>query len=154
MSEISIPDSLPSWIKEHIELYLRDGEAGHLWDASLGGGEGMLTTLLLTTTGRKSGRQLVLPLIYRPTDDGGYCIIASKGGAPTHPAWFLNLEADPKVKVKVANRELDAVARVAEGAEREALWDQLSEYYAPYNDYQAATTRQIPVVVLDPVPAN
>lgn len=154
MSEISIPDSLPSWIKEHIELYLKDGEAGHLWDASLGGSEGMLTTLLLTTTGRKSGRQLVLPLIYRPTDDGGYGIIASKGGAPTHPAWFLNLEADPKVKVKVANREFDAVARVAEGAEREALWDLLSEYYAPYNDYQAATTRQIPVVVLDPVPAN
>ncbi len=109
---------------------------------------------MLTTSGRKSGRQLVLPLIYRPTDDGGYCIIASKGGAPAHPAWFLNLEAEPKVKVKVARREFDAVARVAEGAEREALWNLLSEYFAPYNDYQAATTRQIPVVVLDPVPAN
>lgn len=151
MSEIKIPETLPGWIKDHIELYLRDGEAGHLWDASLGGGEGMLTTLLLTTTGRKSGRQLVLPLIYRPTDAGGYCIIASKGGAPTHPAWFLNLEADPQVKVKVANKEFDAVARVAEGTEREKLWSQLAAYYPPYNDYQAATTRKIPVVVLEPV---
>ena len=83
MTEITIPADLPPWVKMHIELYLRDGEAGHLWDARLGGGKGMLTTLLLTTTGRKSGKKLIIPLIYRPTDDGGFCVIASKGGAPT-----------------------------------------------------------------------
>ena len=110
MSEIHIPASLPGWIREHIELYLRDGEAGHYWDASLGGGSGMLTTLLLTTRGRKSGKQSILPLIYRPTDTGGYCVIASKGGAPTHPAWYLNLEADPNVHVQVANDRFKAVA--------------------------------------------
>ena len=77
MTDVHIPDYLPDWIREHVNLYLQDGEAGHYWDASLGGGEGMLTTLLLTTTGRKSGKSLVLPLIYRPTGDGGYCIIAS-----------------------------------------------------------------------------
>ena len=132
-----------------MELYLKDGEAGHYWDASLGGGEGMLTTLLLTTRGRKSGRPLTLPLIYRPTDSGGYCVIASKGGAPNHPAWFLNLSADPSVQVQVVNDKFSAVARVAEGAERERLWQMMVDYYAPYTDYQAATQRQIPVVVLD-----
>lgn len=150
MAEINIPDSLPSWIKEHVALYLQDGEAGHYWDASQGGGEGMLTTLLLTTTGRKSGNTLVLPLIYRPTGDGGYCIIASKGGAPAHPAWFLNLQADPNVHVQVANDKFNAVARVAEGEERENLWQIMVDYYPPYTDYQAATERKIPVVVLDP----
>jgi len=150
MSEISIPDSLPAWVKEHIELYLVDGEAAHLWDASLGGAEGMLTTLLLTTTGRKSGKQLMIPLIYRPTGDGGYCVIASKGGAPAHPAWFLNLQANSAVHVKVANKEFKAIARVAEGDERERLWNAMVDYYAPYTDYQNATERLIPVVVLDP----
>ena len=108
MTEISIPDSLPAWVKDHIELYLADGEAAHLWDASLGGGDGMLTTLLLTTKGRKSGKQLMIPLIYRPTGDGGFCVIASKGGAPSHPAWYLNLEAAPEVQLKVANEEFKA----------------------------------------------
>ena len=151
MTEINIPEYLPPWIKEHVSLYLEDGEAGHLWDASLGGGEGMLTTLLLTTTGRKSGKQLILPLIYRPTGTGSYCVIASKGGAPAHPAWFLNLEAEPRVHLQVATEKFDAVARVAEGDEREQLWDLMVDYYAPYTEYQAATDRQIPVVVLDPV---
>ncbi len=150
MTDVNIPASLPDWIREHIELYLRDPEAGHYWDASLGGGEGMLTTLLLTTTGRKSGNPLVLPLLYRPTGDGGYCIIASKGGAPAHPAWYLNLAADPKVGVQVATDKFEAVARVAEGEERERLWQLMVDYYAPYTDYQAATEREIPVVVLDP----
>ena len=150
MTEISIPDSLPAWVKEHIDVYLADGDAGHLWDASLGGGEGMLTTLLLTTTGRKSGKQLIIPLIYRPTGDGGYCVIASKGGAPSHPAWYLNLETDPEVHLQVVNDRFKAVARVAEGEERSGLWQAMVDYYAPYTDYQAATDRQIPVVVFDP----
>jgi len=151
MTEINIPDELPRWIKEHISVYLEDGEAGHLWDASLGGGEGMLTTLLLTTTGRKSGKQLLIPLIYRPTDDGGYCVIASKGGAPSHPAWYLNLEANSDVHLKVINEEFKAVARVAEGDERTRLWKMMVSYYAPYADYQASTERQIPVVVIEPL---
>ena len=150
MTEITLPEGLPDWIRTHIELYLQDGEAGHYWDASHAGGEGMLTTLLLTTTGRKSGKSLLLPLIYRPTGDGGYCIIASKGGAPSHPAWYLNLEADPNARIQVATDKFDAVARVAEGDERERLWKLMVDYYAPYTDYQAATDREIPVVVLDP----
>ena len=77
-------------------------------------------------------------------------MIASKGGAPSHPAWYLNLEANPEVHLKVANEEFKAVARVAEGDERARLWDLMVDHYAPYTDYQAATERQIPVVVLDP----
>ena len=150
MSDIEIPDSLPAWIKQHVELYLRDGEAGHYWDASLGGGKGMLTTLLLTTRGRKSGKNLIIPLIYRPTGSGGFCVIASKGGAPAHPAWFLNLEADPKVTIQVAKVKYEATARIAHGEERERLWNLMVDYYAPYTDYQAATERKIPVVVLEP----
>ena len=151
MDDIKIPENLPDWIRDHVALYLKDGEAGHYWDAALGGGEGMLTTLLLFTTGRNSGKRSIIPLLYRPTGDGGYCVIASKGGAPAHPAWFLNLEANPGMQVQVANEKFDAVARVAQGAEREKLWQLMVDYYAPYTDYQAATQRQIPVVVLDPV---
>lgn len=152
MRNVHIPDSLPSWIRDHIEVYLADGEAGHLWDAGLAGGTGILTTLLLTTTGRKSGNQLAIPLIYRPAGDGGYCVIASKGGAPAHPAWYLNLEANPNVQLKVANDEFNARARLAEGDERERLWATMVDYYAPYTDYQvSASPRQIPVVVFDPV---
>ena len=149
MAEINLPDYLPDRIKQHLSIYLADGEAGHLWDASLGGGEGMLTTLLLTTTGRKSGKQLIIPLIYRPTGDGGYCVIASKGGAPSHPAWFLNLEADPNVDLQIVNDKFKAVRRVAEGEERTRLWNVMVDYYAPFADYQASTERQIPVVIFD-----
>lgn len=151
MAVINLPDYVPDRIKQHLSVYLADGEAGHLWNVSLGSGEGMVTTLLLTTTGRKSGKQLVIPLIYRPTGDGGYCVIASKGGAPSHPAWFLNLEAEPNVDVQIANDKFKAISRIAEGEERIRLWNVMVDYYAPYTDYQAATERQIPVVILDPL---
>lgn len=149
MLEVNIPASLPEWIREHIELYLRDGESAHYW-TSRTSGFGPLTTLLLTTTGRSSGKQLPIPLIYRLTDDGGYCIIASKGGAPAHPAWYLNLRSQPRVQVKVANEVFEAEASLVEGEERERLWARMAEYFPAYHDYQAATSRQIPVVVLNP----
>ena len=150
MSDIEIPDYLPTWISDHIKLYLEEQEKAHMWDASLGGSTGMLPALLLITTGRKSGKRRPLPLIYKKVGDG-YVIIASKGGAPAHPAWFLNLEANPECGVQVAHDVMTATARVAEGAEREDLWAQLAEVYPPYNDYQKfAGDREIPVVVLDP----
>lgn len=151
MTEQRIAENLPDWIKDHLKRYLEtDGADGHYWDATIGGGKGMVPTLLLTTVGRKSGKRLTLPLIYGPAGDG-YCVIASKGGAPAHPAWYLNLDANPDVHVQVAADKFRARARVAEGAEREALWQKMVEIYAPYDDYQAATERRIPVVVLDPV---
>ena len=151
MSKVDLPSGLPDWIKQHIELYLKDGAAAHLWDASFGKGAEPLTTLLLTTQGRRSGKSVHVPLIYRPTDSGGYCVIASKGGAPEHPAWFLNLQAQSQVSIKVAADTMRAVGRVAEGKEREQLWAMMADYFPNYIEYQAATERKIPVVVLEPV---
>lgn len=149
MSDKASNDGLPAWIAEHVQLYLEDPDKGHMWDSTAVGGPGLLPTLLLTTTGRKSGRASVLPLIYKEVE-GSYVIIASKGGAPSHPAWYLNLLASPECKIQVAHDRFKVRARTAEGQERESLWQQLVEIYPPYEDYQAATSRKIPVVVLDP----
>jgi deazaflavin-dependent oxidoreductase (nitroreductase family) len=138
-----------AWIARHVEQYLADGEAGHLWDSSMAGGPGPLPTLLLTTVGRKSGEERIMPLLYSKIDRG-YVLVASKGGAPQHPAWYLNLLARPAVKVQVANDRFDATARVAGGDERARLWEQMADMYPPYRDYQAKTSREIPIVVLEP----
>jgi len=138
------------WIAEHIALYKSDPEKAHMWDSSALGGPGVLPTLLLTTTGRKSGEKRSLPLIYGKDGDN-YVIIASKGGMPNHPIWFLNLEANPECELMVGPKALDARARVAEGDERARLWKQMAELYPPYDDYQKnAGDRVIPVVVLEP----
>ena len=138
------------WIAKHRELYLRDGEAGHLWDSAFAGGPGPIPTLLLFTKGRKSGQESIMPLIYGKVD-GGYVVIASKGGAKNHPGWYHNLQAGPEVKVKVKNDVFQARHRVATGAERQKIWEQMAKLYPPYNDYQARTQREIPVIVLEPV---
>jgi deazaflavin-dependent oxidoreductase (nitroreductase family) len=148
MAESTIPKELPSWIRDHVSRYLAtNGEDGYLWDASIGGAKGMVPTLLLTTTGRKSGRELTLPLIFGRSG-ADYIVIASKGGAPNHPAWYLNLDANPDVQVQVKADKFPARARTASGAERERLWKTMVQIYAPYDDYQKKTQRQIPVVVL------
>ena len=149
MNEKKTETELPDWITSHIQLYREDPDKGHLWDSTFAGGPGLLQTLLLHTTGRKSGRASVLPLIYKKVGND-FVIIASKGGAPTHPAWYLNLLADPDCEIQVAHDHFRVRARTEEGDERESLWQQLAEIYPPYKDYQAATTRKIPVVVLEP----
>jgi deazaflavin-dependent oxidoreductase (nitroreductase family) len=139
------------WIAEHIELYRTDPEKAHMWDSTPLGGPGPLPTLLLTTTGRKSGEPRFAPLLYGEAG-GSYVLIASKGGLPTHPLWFLNLEANPDCELMVGPKAVSARARVAEGEERERLWEQMAELYPPYRKYQeTAGTRTIPVVVLDPM---
>lgn len=143
-----LPSGLPQWIADHINLYREDPDKAHMWDSSLGGGEGMLPTLLLTSMGRKSGDPRPLPLIYKKVGDD-YVVIASKGGAPSHPAWYLNLVAEPNCHVQAGRDKMDATARTASGTERDDLWAQLAEIYPPYNDYQkSAGEREIPVVVL------
>ncbi len=138
------------WIAEHTKLYQSDPEKARLWDSTPLGGPGVLPTLLLTTTGRKSGTQRSLPLIYGEVADS-YVVIASKGGMPTHPLWYRNLEAKPECDLMVGAKAISARARVAEGEEREKIWTMMVEIYAPYVDYQKATERVIPVVVLDPI---
>jgi len=138
------------WIAEHIELYRTDPEKAHMWDSKSAGGKGLLPTLLLTTKGRKSGEPRSLPLIYGNTGDS-YVIIASKGGMPTHPVWYLNLEANPECELMVGAKAVSARARVATGKERERIWADMAKIYPPYLDYQKATEREIPVIVLDPI---
>jgi deazaflavin-dependent oxidoreductase (nitroreductase family) len=127
---------------EHVRAYREtNGEHGYHWRGT--------DILLLTTTGRKSGEEHTTPLIHR-TDGDRFVIIASKGGAPDHPAWFKNLTADPNATIQVKADEIPIVASVAEGEERERLWKYLAEVWPAYDDYQGKTDRQIPVVVLTP----
>ena len=143
------PANLPGWIAQHVELYLSDPEKAHMWDSSMAGGSGVLPTLLLISTGRKSGEEKMLPLIYKKVD-GNFVIVASKGGASSHPAWYLNLVATPDCKIRVGTEHYDVKARDAKGEERLSLWAELAEVYPPYNAYQAtAGDREIPVVVLE-----
>ena len=121
-----------------------------MWDSSAAGGTETLPTLLLTTTGRKTGKPRSLPLIYGNVGDS-YAVIASKGGMPKHPIWYRNLEAHPQCDLMVGAKAVSARARIVTGEEREAIWKQMAELYPPYLEYQERTEREIPVVVLDPV---
>jgi deazaflavin-dependent oxidoreductase (nitroreductase family) len=128
--------------EEHVRRYREtDGEEGYDWR------EGS-TVLLLTHTGRKSGAEYTTPLIFdRAGDD--YVIVASQGGTPQHPDWYLNLVEHPEVGVQVKGDVFRARARTAEGDERERLWRQMNEMWKHYDEYQRKTDREIPVVVLE-----
>jgi deazaflavin-dependent oxidoreductase (nitroreductase family) len=116
---------------------------------SIGGTYGGRPILLLTTTGRRSGRKRTTPLLYL-ADGDALVLVASDGGAPTHPAWFLNLEANPDVEVQVRREHQTMCAQRASAEERERLWPRLVAMYAPYESYQRRARREIPVVVLEP----
>ena len=103
--------------------------------------------LLLTTTGAKSGEQRTTPLVYSKDGDD-YVVIASMGGAPKHPAWYLNIKEFPRVSVEVGTETFHAQSVIAEGEERERLYNQQAEMMPAFKEYQEKTTRQIPVVVL------
>lgn len=135
------------WIDQHRELYLKDGNAGHMWDSTVVGGPGPVPTLLLTTKGRKSGKTVIMPLIYGQVDEG-YVIIASKGGAPKDPDWYYNLTADPHVEVQVATDKFAAVGETVTGPDRARYWDTMAGIWPQYNDYAKKTDREIPVVLL------
>lgn len=127
---------------EHVRTYqATDGAQGYHWRGT--------TILLLTTTGAKSGEPRTAPLIHR-TDGDDFVVVASKGGAAEHPAWFTNLEQDPDAVVQVLGEELPVRMTVAGGTERARLWDAMVEVWPAYEDYQAKTDREIPVVVLKP----
>ena len=104
---------------------------------------------LLTSRGAKSGRVRTTPLIFM-ADEERVIFVASKGGMPTHPFWYLNLVDTPEVDLLIGSQAVTAKAREAEGEEREKIWKQMCEIYPPYVDYQKATERRIPVIVCDP----
>ena len=120
-----------------------------LTGGKVGGKIGKAPVLLLTTTGRKSGRPRTTPLGYAPAGDG-YAVIASKGGAPQHPLWYLNLQANPRAEVTVGRKTRQLHARDAEGEERERPWRAVTDMYSGYDSYAQKTSRRIPVVVLEP----
>jgi deazaflavin-dependent oxidoreductase (nitroreductase family) len=132
--------------KAHTDRYrATDGAEGYDWNGT--------TILLLETTGRKSGHVYSHPLIYRdyPAADGGTVrlIVASKGGAPTPPDWYLNLTAEPEVGVQIKGETFRANARDATAEEKPAMWQHMVEVWPDYADYQLKTDREIPVVVLE-----
>jgi deazaflavin-dependent oxidoreductase (nitroreductase family) len=104
--------------------------------------------VLLHTTGARSGQERITPLVYRPVN-GDIAVFASKGGAPDHPAWYLNLVAKPEVTVEVGNETYPVTARVAEGDERERIWDEQKRAMPNFAEYEQKTTRVIPVVLLE-----
>jgi len=126
----------------HVERYLEtDGEVGHDWRGT--------HTLLLTTTGRRSGEPRTTPLIYGQRGDD-YLVVASKGGSDEPPGWFLNLEANPEVEIQIKDRRMKARTRTATPAEKPELWETMTREWPAYDEYQQSTDREIPVVVLEP----
>ncbi|WP_308805624.1 nitroreductase family deazaflavin-dependent oxidoreductase [Acrocarpospora corrugata] len=124
-----------------MERYLAtDGAEGHDWQGT--------TTGLLTTKGRRTGNQHTTPLIYQPWEDK-YLVVASKGGTPTPPEWYLNLEANPEVEFQVLGDRFKAHARTATAEEKAEMWPVMTAAWPAYDDYQKKTAREIPVVVLE-----
>jgi deazaflavin-dependent oxidoreductase (nitroreductase family) len=128
--------------KEHVERYeATDGAEGYEWQNGT-------TILLLHTKGNKTGKERVHPLIFREWN-GEYLIVASKGGDPQPPTWYLNLEANPEVTVQIKGDKFVAKARTATPAEKPAMWQHMVEAWPDYSNYQKKTDRNIPVVVLE-----
>jgi deazaflavin-dependent oxidoreductase (nitroreductase family) len=125
----------------HVARYRETGgEHGHNWKGT--------TTLLLTTTGRRSGEQHTTPLIYQPYGDD-YLIVASKGVAPEPPAWYLNLQKQPEVELQVKDEVFRARARTATADEKPDMWRTMVATWPAYDEYQTKTDREIPIVVLE-----
>jgi len=150
MAEAKLAPNLPDWMVEHANRYLSSGGTeGHMYHMKQPGRpEITVPALLLTTTGRKSGDKFIFPLFYGETGSN-FFVIASKGGAPAHPQWYRNIEANPEVEVQVGTDKFKARARTATGEERSRLWQESLKFWPPYADYQQKTEREIPVVVLE-----
>ena len=133
-------DDRPLFGDEHVKRYRETGgEEGHDWRGT--------QVLLLTTTGRKTGEKHTSALIYQPYGDA-YLIVASKGGAPEAPDWFLNLQQNPEVTVQIKGEKFRAKARTATAEEKPAMWAHMAQVWPDYDEYQKKTDREIPVVVL------
>ena len=128
---------------EHVRRYREtDGEEGYRWRRDT-------EILILTTKGRKSGETRDTPLIFREVD-GNHVLVASNGGTPQHPSWYLNLQSYPDdVEIQVKADRFRVRARDAEGEEYDRLWGLMNEVWPSYADYQTKTDRRIPVVVLE-----
>ena len=143
-----LPANAVRQIADHIALYRRDPEKAHMWDSSVIGIPGPVATLLLRTTGRRSGQHRFAALQYFRSE-GHFIVVGSKGGMPTHPAWFMNLQDCPDCEIQAGSLKATARARIAEGAERKRLWDAVTKEQPEYLKYERRTDREIPVVVFE-----
>jgi len=143
------------WKTEHMELYIGSGGAqGHIMDITPVGGPVLGTHCMIRFKGRKSGKTLITPLCYTMVG-GEVTICASKGGADHHPNWYLNLIANPEVDFQIGAQAWRGKWREPEGAEREKAWAMLVDNFGFYADYQAATDRVLPLVMMssiEPIP--
>ena len=132
------------WVRDQVELYESSGgtEGTTLFDTGM-------PVVIVTNRGTVTGKLRKTPLM-RVEHDGTYALVASQGGAPTHPHWYANLRADPHVEVQDGPERSDRVARELEGAERILWWERAVAAYPPYAEYQERTDRVIPVLVLEP----
>jgi deazaflavin-dependent oxidoreductase (nitroreductase family) len=138
-----IHDSPTEWVARHINRYVESGgENGHIWKGA--------PTLLITTTGRKSGKRRRTALIYGKAGDN-YVVVASRGGHPNHPSWYLNIVDNPRVELQVQADNIQAKAHTATPEEKARLWPLMTSIWPAYDDYQAKTDREIPVVILTPI---
>lgn len=143
MVDETVTESPIGWVNRHIQRYLESGgENGHHYHG--------YDALLLTTRGRRSG-QLRRTALYYGRDGDDYILVASNGGDPKHPLWYLNLAANPRVELQVGPEKFAADTRTAAGAERTRLFEYMVTVFPRYAEYQAIAGREIPVVVLTPV---
>jgi deazaflavin-dependent oxidoreductase (nitroreductase family) len=139
--EENVMDSPTDWVAEHIRRYVEtDGAEGHMFQG--------IAALLLTTRGRRSGARRRTALFYGKDGDR-YVVVASNGGSPRHPAWYLNLVEHPEVEVQVGPERFAARARAATAEERPSLWRQMAAVFPQYDTFQAATAREIPLVIVE-----
>jgi deazaflavin-dependent oxidoreductase (nitroreductase family) len=149
-----LPESVKQALADHCEQYKRDPEGAHMWDPIvIGIPGGPVKNLLLTYTGRKSGRELECVLQYYERD-GQVAVVGSRGGTEEHPVWYLNLLAHPRCEVQIARRRFSAVARTLDDAEHDRWWPTIVAEQPQQGIYQSRTTRRIPIVVLEPVAAG
>ena len=150
-SAATIRDARKDFMTEHREMYLRSGGAqGHILDISAVGGHSFTTHCMIRYTGRKSGKTFITPLIYG--DIGGeVVIVASKGGADEHPAWYLNIRDSDHVEFQIATQAFRGTWREPEGEEREKIWRFMVDVFPAYATYQASTERRIPLVMMKAV---
>ena len=144
----AIRETRKDWVSEHREMYLKSGGAqGHIMDITPVGGHTLGAHCLIKYQGRKSGKIFITALCYSIVG-GEVVICASKGGADTHPDWYLNLIASPRVEFQIAAQAWRASWREPEGAEREKVWAVMADNFPFYANYQKSTTRVLPLVMM------
>lgn len=147
-SSAEIRNARRDFMTEHREAYLRSGGTeGHIVDITAVGGHAFTTHCLIKYTGRKSGKTFITPLIYG--DIGGeVVIVASKGGADSHPGWYLNILDAKEIEFQIATQAFRATWREPQGAERDKVWNFMVDVFPSYANYQVSTSRQIPLVMM------